>query len=109
VPVYGTPRMVAGDAITTDANKCQLKPLDRKDYGLIPFTPDQWARMKAIFPDGVCDFSRPGVDQQPTIPWLTYQDQAGNVVYGGQPLPPAPANSGGGWARPAFEVFAPAP
>src|SRR6202022_3531247 len=38
VPVYGTPRTVAGDAITTDANKCQLKPLRRSDnYGPIPF------------------------------------------------------------------------
>jgi len=110
VPVYGTPRMVAGDAITTDTNKCQLKPLDRKDnYGLIPFTPDQWARMKDIFADGVCDYGRPGVDQQSTIPWLTYQDEAGNVVYGGQPLPSPPANSGGGWAGRTFDVFPSAP
>ena len=29
VHVYGTPRTVAGDAITTDNNKCRLKPLDR--------------------------------------------------------------------------------
>jgi len=110
VPVYGTPRMVAGDAITTDTNKCQLKPLDRGDnYGFIPFSDDQWRRMQALFPDGVCDFSRPGVDQQPTIPWLTYQDAAGNVVYGGTPLPPAPARSGGGWAARAFRIFAPIP
>jgi hypothetical protein len=110
VPVYGTPRMVAGDAITTDTNKCQLKPLDRKDdYGLIPFTADQWAKMETIFPDGVCDFSRLGVDQQPTLPWLTYQDGAGNVIYGGHPLPSPPQNSGGGWAGGAFQVFVSAP
>jgi hypothetical protein len=54
--------------------------------------------MQAIFPSGVCDFSLPAVDQQPTIPWLTYQDPAGSVIYGGQRLPPAPANSGGGCA-----------
>ncbi len=91
VPVYGTPRTVAGDAITTDANKCQLKPLDRTDnYGLIPFTDDQWAQMVALFPAGVCDFSLPAVDQQPTISWQTYQGAAGNVIYGGQALPPAP-------------------
>ena len=30
VHVYGTPRMVAGDSITTDTNKCRLKPLDRR-------------------------------------------------------------------------------
>ena len=108
VPVYGTPRTVAGDAITTDANKCQLKPLNRSDnYGLIPFSDAQWTQMQTIFPDGVCDYSQPGVSQQATIAWQTYQDDSGGVVYGGQALPAAPANSGGGWASPAFGVFAP--
>ena len=65
VPIYGTPRTVAGDALTTDTNKCRLKPLDRDaNYGPFPFTDAQWAQMQAIFPDGVCDFSKPGVDQQ---------------------------------------------
>jgi hypothetical protein len=93
VTTFTTPRMVAGDALTTDTNKCQLKPLDRTDdYGLIPFTDDQWAALQAIFPDGVCDFTRPGVDQQGTIPWQTYQDDAagGAVIYGGRPLGPPP-------------------
>jgi hypothetical protein len=76
---------VAGDAITTDTNKCQLKPLNRSDYRL-PFTPQQWAQLQAIFPTGVCDYSKPAVDQQPTMPWLTYQDASGRVIYGGVPL-----------------------
>lgn len=106
VPVYGTPRTVAGDAITTDTNKCQLKPLNRADnYGLIPFTDAQWAQMQTLFPNGVCDYSKPGVGQQPTIPWQAYQDGTNGVIYGGTPMPPAPANSGGGWAGPAFQVF----
>ena len=51
VNVEGTPRTVAGDSITTDANKCQLKPLDRNaDYGPLPFTDAQWAQLQAIFP-----------------------------------------------------------
>jgi uncharacterized tannase-like protein DUF6351 len=103
VPIYGTPRTVAGDALSTDTNKCQLRPLNRNDdYGLIPFTDAQWATMQTIFPDGVCDFSRPGVDQQDTIPWQTYQDANGNVVYGGTRLGAAPRGSGGGWTSPAF-------
>lgn len=106
VPVYGTPRMVAGEGIATDTNKCQLKPLDRNDdYGVAGLSDAQWARLQAVFPDGVCDFSKPGVGLQPTIPWLSYQDASGAVVYGGQPLPAAPANSGGGWASPAFDAF----
>jgi Tannase-like family of unknown function (DUF6351) len=93
VPIYGTPRTVAGDAITTDANKCQLKPLNRSDnYGTIPFTDAQWAQLQSLFPNGVCDYSKPGVDQQPTIPWMTYQDAGGNVIYGGRPMGPAPAS-----------------
>jgi hypothetical protein len=100
VPVYGTPRMVAGDAITTDANKCQLKPLQRSDYVLkagpvpvpIPFTDAEWAQLQSLFPSGVCDFSKPGVAQQGTIPWQTYQDAQSNVIYGGTPLGPAPTS-----------------
>src|SRR4029079_11716972 len=42
VHVYTTPRMVAGDSITTDTNKCRLRPLDRGDYGGVTFTDAQW-------------------------------------------------------------------
>ncbi len=86
VNVEGTPRTVAGDAITTDANKCQLKPLRRRDYRAIPFTRAQWTELKKTFRKGVCDFSKPGIDQQPTIPWLTYQTARGHVIYGGTPM-----------------------
>jgi hypothetical protein len=93
VPIYGTPRTVAGDAITTDANKCQLKPLDRSsNFGLLPFTDTQWAQMQSLYPNGACDFSKPGVDQQPTIAWMTYQDARGDVIYGGRPMGPAPVS-----------------
>jgi hypothetical protein len=94
VNVEGTPRTVAGDAITTDANKCQLKALNRNDdYGPVPFTDQQWAKMQAIFPSGVCDFSKPGVAQQGTVQWMTYQDAQGKVIYGGRPLGPAPTST----------------
>jgi hypothetical protein len=89
VPVFGTPRTVAGDAITTDTNKCQLKPLRRSDYR-VTFTNTQWAHLQTAFPTGVCDYTKPAVAQQPTIPWLTYQDGSGGVIYGGRPLPPPP-------------------
>lgn len=93
VPTYRTPRMVAGDHLTTDTNKCQLKPLDPNDnYGPIPFTDAQWSKLEAVFPRGVCDFSKKGVDQQKTIPWQTYQRKNGDVIYGGKPLGPAPVS-----------------
>ena len=104
VPVYGTPRMAAGDSITTDTNKCQLKALDREDYS-VTFTDAQWAKLQSVFPSGVCDFTKPGVGQQGTVPWQTYQDDSGAVIYGGESLGPAPAGSGTGWTSPSFDSW----
>jgi hypothetical protein len=84
VRAYASPRMVAGDAITTTTNKCALKPLRRSDYG-VTFSAAQWAQLEAAFPAGVCDFSRPAVDETPSVPWLTYA-----TAVGGTPLGPPP-------------------
>jgi hypothetical protein len=40
--------------------KCALKPVDMKDY-TVKFSAAQQKRLKKIFVDGVCDFSKPGV------------------------------------------------
>jgi hypothetical protein len=92
VNVAGTPRTVAGDAITTDANKCQLKPLSKTDYAGITFSNPEWNKLQKTFPSGVCDFSKPGVDQQPTVPWLTYQNAKGQVIYGGKAMGSPPVS-----------------
>jgi hypothetical protein len=105
VHVYRTPRIVAGDSITTDHNKCRLKPLDRRAYGSVSFTDAQWSALRKAFPSGVCDFSKPGVGQQPTIAWQTYQDAHGKVIYGGRPMgapprsTPIKVNRHSGWGR----------
>jgi uncharacterized tannase-like protein DUF6351 len=99
---YGTPRTVAGEGVETDKNKCTLKPLRRLDYYPIAFTDAQWQQLQQAFPSGVCDWSAPGVDQVGTIPWRSYQDEAGNVVYGGRSLGAAPTGSGRGWTSDAF-------
>ncbi|HCO64154.1 MAG TPA: hypothetical protein DIT60_05110, partial [Alcanivorax sp.] len=62
---FGTPRTVAGDAITTLVNKCRLKEVDPADYPANPLAgildPAAFAeRVAEIFPDGVCDYTRPG-------------------------------------------------
>jgi hypothetical protein len=95
VTTFETPRIVAGDALTTDTNKCQLRPMNRADdYGPVGFSDAEWMRLQAVFPTGVCDFSKPGVDAQPTVPWQTYQDDAagGAVIYGGTPLGDPPVS-----------------
>lgn len=63
-PANSFPRGVAGSALAADVIKCQLKPIGVSDYK-VTFTPDELARLKQIFPTGVCDWSKPGVEQQP--------------------------------------------
>jgi hypothetical protein len=85
VAAYGTPRQGADGPETEDVMKCKLKPLRRDDYAA-SFTDEQWSRLEQAFPGGVCDYSKPGVEQRGAIPWLTYQDADGRVIYGGKPL-----------------------
>jgi hypothetical protein len=83
-PYYGDTRTAAGAPLADDVIKCALKPLAAKDYP-VAFTPAEWTQLKTAFPTGVCDYSRQGVAQQPSIPWITFA--AGP---GGRPLGPAP-------------------
>jgi heme-degrading monooxygenase HmoA len=92
VQSFGTPRFEAGEPHTDDILKCQLKPLNPADYLPIVFTPTQWQELQQAFPNGVCDYSKPGVGQGPTTTWMTYQDQQGHVIYGGRPMGPAPVS-----------------
>jgi hypothetical protein len=63
-PANSFPRGVAGSPLAADVIKCQLKPVSAADYK-VTFTADEMSRLKQIFPGGVCDWSKPGVDQQP--------------------------------------------
>jgi hypothetical protein len=101
---FSTPRVIAGEDIATDKQKCQLKPLQRSDYYPIQFTEEEWAALQKALASGVCDFSKAGASQTGAVPWQTYQDDSagGVVIYGGKPLGPAPAYSGEGWTSSAF-------
>lgn len=51
----------------------------------------------------MCDWGRPGTDQQlDTVAWQRYGGDDGSVIYGGEPLGAAAAGSGTGWASPSF-------
>ena len=56
---YATSRMQAGGDLAGDVFKCQTMPLDaaraRGIYAAVSFTPQEWARLAQIFPQGVCD------------------------------------------------------
>jgi uncharacterized tannase-like protein DUF6351 len=82
-----SPRQVAGGPLAENILKCQLKPLSPVDYGGLVFAPVQWARLQATFPDGVCDWTLPGVSQQPAVSPLDFSGGPGGV-----PLPPAPVS-----------------
>jgi hypothetical protein len=69
-PVYANPRYEAGGPLAADVLKCQLKPVDPKDYA-VAFTASDMATLKSIFPAGVCDWSKPGVNQGPVTPWAS--------------------------------------
>lgn len=62
-PFHGNPRIAAGGPTSQDVVKCQLTGLERDTYA-VSFTDDQWSRLQAVFPDGVCDWSQQGVGQQ---------------------------------------------
>jgi Tannase-like family of unknown function (DUF6351) len=71
-PAPASPRFVAGGPITADVIKCQLKPVSRGDYTRA-ITPEQQSRLEAVFAQGVCDWSRPGVEQQSLRgTWLSF-------------------------------------
>jgi len=63
--LYSTSRIVAGGGIEGGVFKCALQTVDealaRGVYGTWQPTPEQYFMLQAIFPDGVCDYSKPDV------------------------------------------------
>lgn len=80
-PAGTTPRMAAGGPLADDIAKCQLKPLSAADYPGITFTPTQWIALQLTFPDGVCDWTKPGVGQQPSKPWQSFGPSPTNLLF----------------------------
>ncbi len=85
---HASPRQIAGGPLAENILKCQLKPLVFSDYTGITFSDDQKARLNAVFPGGVCDWSKPGVGQQDPVAPLTY-----TAGPGGATLPAAPTST----------------
>jgi hypothetical protein len=68
-PIYSTARIVAGAPITGYLFKCHLKPVAEAvangDYGVWAPSPAEQVMLQQIFPDGVCDYSRPDAGLPP--------------------------------------------
>ena len=77
-PYAGDARLVAGAPATDDVLKCTVKPVDAKDYTVAP-TAEQLAQLRKVFPDGVCDYAKPGVGQTTkVVTWAVFK---GNGEY----------------------------
>ena len=61
-PSSPSPREAAGAPLASNVIKCQLKAVDVSDYAA-PFTDVEVERLREIFPNGVCDWTQPGVGQ----------------------------------------------
>ena len=79
-PSWIIPRMVAGGPLVSDIMKCQLKPVHMGDYAA-PFTGDEMGRLLRIFPEGVCDWSKEGVNQTPSVTWPSFGPSPDNLVF----------------------------
>jgi hypothetical protein len=70
-PTHVEPRIVAGESLADDVLKCRRRPVDPGDYR-VPLSAGQLDELRAIFPTGVCDYSKPGIgEEQRAKPWPT--------------------------------------
>jgi hypothetical protein len=79
-PVYSNPRHEAGGPLAANVLKCQLKPADPKDYKPA-FSASEAERLKKVFSGGVCDFSKPGVNQTSVVTWASWGPNPNNLVF----------------------------
>jgi hypothetical protein len=78
-PSSANTRYVAGGPIDGNTLKCQLKPIDAKDYA--GFTAADLQRLRTIFPGGVCDYSKPGISQTRVVPWASFGPAPENLLF----------------------------
>jgi hypothetical protein len=85
---HASPHQVAGGPRAENILKCQLKALNVADYTGVTFSTAQQTRLQAVFPGGVCDWTKPGVSQQDPVSPQTYTAGPGGV-----PLTTAPVST----------------
>jgi len=82
---HSSPRQVAGGPLAENILKCDRKSVNRADYPAGSLTDAQFARLQAAFPDGVCDFTKPGIGQVPAVSPLDFSAGPGGVELGTPP------------------------
>lgn len=75
-PASSYPRFDAGEPLTGRTMQCTLKPVNAADYGGYAALNPSWtgtqrtadlAALATAFPTGVCDFTKPGLEEQPLL------------------------------------------
>ncbi len=71
-PSWTFPRFVAGSTLAHDVVQCSRRAIDPKDYKA-HLSGTEMSRLHAIFPNGVCDYTRRGIFQPPLLDtWMVY-------------------------------------
>jgi hypothetical protein len=79
-PVGLSSYLVAGAPIALDVIKCQLKPITAADYK-VALSTAELAQLNAAFPKGVCDWSKPGVEQVKGVTWASFGPSPVNQIF----------------------------
>ncbi len=79
-PSWTAPRIEAGGPVAANKLKCELKPVAAADYKAA-FTAPELTRLQAIFPGGVCDWSKRGVGQTGVVPYASFGPSPVNLVF----------------------------
>jgi hypothetical protein len=73
-PASSFPRFEAGEPLQSRTMQCQFRPVDAADYAGYATRNPAWtgaardtdlATLRTVFPDGVCDYTKPGLEEQP--------------------------------------------
>ena len=95
-PASSFPRFEAGEPLPSRAMQCQLRPVAVADYAGYASRSPTWtgttrdtdlSALRAAFPGGVCDYAKPGLQEQPLAgTWI--QITGVNKMKVGYPLSP---------------------
>ncbi len=80
-PSFGFPRLVAGGPLAGNNLKCQLKPIDFHDYA-VSFSFTEAQQLRSIFPQGVCDWSKLGVNFTPVAVGISFGPAPSDLIAG---------------------------
>jgi len=79
-PVGTSSYLVAGAPIALDVIKCQLKPVTPSDYKVTLSAADL-TRLNQTFTKGVCDWTKPGVEQVKAVTWASFGPSPLNLLF----------------------------